>query len=291
MIARFNFTPVLGWSASRYDKFRICKRQYYYDYYLKYDNDYPEYRIRALKEMTSIPLSIGIITHKVIKVLLKRLIKSEVTIDRQRFLDFARRETEKYCKQHTFSEVYYDEIDQINTTELFDVIKENLMNLLNSDRFLWIKEKAIGNKDNWIIEPPGYGECRLDSLKAYCKVDFLFPVDNKVYIIDWKTGKKNEEKHTKQLLGYVSWASYHLKKDPEIIIPIIAYLQPSYQERRARFNEYDIQDFKIEVSEATEEMYSFCKDIEENIPLDKGKFKKTGNSRICEYCNYRELCE
>jgi len=291
MIKKFDYTAILGWSVSRYDRFKICKRQYYYEYYARFDSMYPKYKIDELKKLTSIPLAIGITVHEVIKVLLERLLKSEEEIDIKRFLDFARRETEEYCRKNTFAEVYYKEINFVNPQDLFNEIEKDLMNFLNSKRYKWLKTKAINSKDNWLIEPSGYGECRLQGIKAYCKVDFLFPVDNVVYITDWKTGKRDAEKHRKQLLGYVSWASYHFGKNPEEVIPVIAYLQPSYDEKTMKFNEYDIEKFIILVREETEEMYSFCSDVGENIPEDKKKFIKTTNNRICNYCNYRELCK
>ena len=38
MLKQFEFTPILGWSASRYDTFKSCQRRYYYTYYAKYDS-------------------------------------------------------------------------------------------------------------------------------------------------------------------------------------------------------------------------------------------------------------
>ena len=38
-IKRFPFTSILGWSATRYETFSICKRKYYYQYYSKYDRE------------------------------------------------------------------------------------------------------------------------------------------------------------------------------------------------------------------------------------------------------------
>jgi len=290
MTRKFEYTPILGWSVSRYDKFFSCKRQYYYGYYAKYDKDYSKEKIDKLKKLTSIPLERGIIVHDVIGVLLHRLLKSEKVIDVTLFLDFAERKTEERCRLKTFMEVYYNEISNINTDELFNEIQKSLNNFLNSDRYNWLTKEAVLDKKNWLIEPPGYGETRLNGMKVYCKVDFLFPVDNEIYIIDWKTGKRNEEKHKKQLLGYVSWASYHFEKDPIGIIPVIAYLQPSYEEVEMKFNEYDIQEFAIQIKREREEMYSLCSNIEENIPEDKEEFIKTTNIRVCNYCNYRELC-
>lgn len=288
MIKRFNYTPILGWSVSRYDKFKLCRRQYYYEYYAKYDKAYA--KIKELKKLTSNPLAIGIVVHDIISVLLERLLKSEESIDVNRFLDFAEKSTERYCQENIFAEVYYNEISSVEKEILFDVIKKDLMNFLNSSRYKWLRTKAINNKDYWLIEPPGYGEFRLNDMKVYCKVDFLFPLEDETYIIDWKTGKLDNEKHRTQLLGHVSWASYNLNIGPENITPIVAYLKPTYREIKMRFNGYDLQDFILQVREETEKMYSLCRNVEENIPEGKKKFIKTENKRICAYCNYRELC-
>jgi hypothetical protein len=64
---KFVFSQKLGWSVSRYSLFETCKRQYYYNYYAKYDPEYPLKKILALKKMTSIPLEVGNIVHDINK--------------------------------------------------------------------------------------------------------------------------------------------------------------------------------------------------------------------------------
>ena len=34
-IKQFPFTPILGWSSTRYDMFSLCRRRYFYHYYGK----------------------------------------------------------------------------------------------------------------------------------------------------------------------------------------------------------------------------------------------------------------
>jgi CRISPR/Cas system-associated exonuclease Cas4 (RecB family) len=288
-LQRFEFTPILGWSASRYDMFQSCKRHYFYNYYGKYSRELLA-KISALKKMTSIPLEIGCIVHDTIAVLLRRLLKSDGAIDQPRFVAYAIRKTSEYCGRKRFSEVHYGEVDKIDESEIAGVVEKCLLNLLQSDRFTWLKEMATSNKLEWVIEPAGYGETRIDGMKAYCKVDFLFPVGDKTFIIDWKTGKAHDEKHRKQLVAYSSWATFHFSKDPADIVSIIAHLQPSYEEMEVTVNEFDIQEFSTQVRTETEEMYSFCVDVEENIPKRQNAFTQTTNKKICAYCNFRELC-
>jgi len=289
LIKKFDFTPILGWSVSRYDTFKTCRRRYYYTYYAKFDPEYPADKINRLKQMTSIPLEVGNIVHDIIKVLLERLQKTEQQIDSKKFYEYARKITEQYCRK-TFSEIYYNEIDHLNIDEIYENVRLNLSNLLNSDRFMWLIRNAIKNKDQWVIEPPGYGQTVINGLKAYCKVDFLFPVDDILFIMDWKTGKADSTKHYKQMVGYTAWAAFHFNHDPEKIHPIIAYLKPEYAEENLRITQTDTNNFADTVKKETMEMYDFCSNIEENIPKEKSLFEKTTLRIFCDYCNFRELC-
>ncbi len=288
-IKQFEFTPILGWSASRYDTIKTCQRRYYYTYYAKFDPVLSIDKINRLKKMTSIPLEIGNIVHDIIKVLLERFQKTDKQIDSRRFYDYARNITEQYCKK-PFAEIYYKEINQVNIDDIYENVRLCLSNLLNSQRFLWMIQNAIKKKDQWVIEPPGFGQTLINGLKAYCKVDFLFPVDDNFYIMDWKTGKAASLKHRKQMLGYTAWASFHFEHAPEKIHPVIAYLKPDYSEDTMNISQTDTEDFADTVKNETLEMYNFCTNIEKNIPKEKDLFEKTTNTIFCNYCNFRELC-
>lgn len=289
-IKRYDYSDILGWSVSRYDKFKLCQRQYYYSYYAKYDTDCPRSKIDTLKAMTSVALETGNIIHDTIKAFLERLLKSEKPVNSEKFLAYARKLTDEYCGSKTFAEVYYKQIEKIDTGRIYENVKTGLDNFTGSDRCRWIIEKAIKNKTGWVIEPPGYGETRIDGMKAYCKVDFLFPVDDDIVILDWKTGKADEKKHSKQLIGYSTWASNNFGKEPSRIFPVTAYLLPQYSERPIKVSMSDITTFTSTVKTETGEMYAMLKNIEQNIPKEKKEFAMTSNMKICDFCNYRELC-
>jgi len=288
-IKQLPYTPILGWSASRFDTFKTCRRRYFYTYYAKFDREFPLSKINQLKALTTIPLETGNIVHDVIKVLLERFQKSHARIDLPKFHDYTRKLTGRYCEK-PFAEIYYQEISRLNVDEIFENVRLCLDNLLNSPRFHWLIQNAIATRDRWIIEPPGYGQTVIKEYKAYCKVDFLFPVGDKLYIMDWKTGKADAVKHHKQMLGYAAWAAFHFGHDPESIDPVIAYLKPDYTEDALHVTRADIDGFAKIVKNETLEMYSFCADIEENIPKEKGLFEKTPLKVFGDYCNFRELC-
>jgi CRISPR/Cas system-associated exonuclease Cas4 (RecB family) len=118
----------------------------------------------------------------------------------------------------------------------------------------------------------------------------MFPSGDKIIILDWKTGKKNEKKHSKQLVGYAVWASFHLDKKASDIEPIIVYLHPEYEEISLKPTEDELIEYKERIFSETKEMYGYCSNFEENIPLDKEKFPMLEDTTICKYCNFKELC-
>jgi hypothetical protein len=66
-----------------------------------------------------------------------------------------------------------------------------------------------------VVESNGdkYGETRIGVTKAYCVIDFLFPVGDETIIMDWKTGSASST-HQKQLLGYVLKAQTEFAINP-----------------------------------------------------------------------------
>ncbi len=275
---------------SRYDMFSICKRKYFYHYYGKYDPEVPMRLIQELKELSAVPLATGIAVHTVIQVLLNRLMRTSQDIDREQFFDFAFRRTKQRADSESFHEVYYREREAVVVEDLYPKVQSCLENLLESDRYRWLVEEAIATRDRWVIEPPGYGETRMDGLKTYFKVDFLFPIGDQLHILDWKTGKRDPEKHRKQLVGYSAWASYHFEVGVEKVVPTIAYLDPQYAEVEEVFNAFDLEHFAIQVRAESEEMQEYCRDVEQNIPAEKSEFPLIDDPRVCSHCEFRGLC-
>jgi hypothetical protein len=288
-IKRFPYTEVLGWSVSRYDRFKNCKRQYFYDYYSKYDKEIPFEKIQFLKALTSKALETGNIVHDIIRDMLGRFKKSSKPINRDKFFKYSFDITQKYCSSKIFFEAYYGN-EIISAAEIYTKVKIILENFIESKRFKWIEKYAVPNSARWIIEPEGFGETRINGYKAFCKVDFLFPVEDKIYILDWKTGKPDEVKHSKQLTGYSLWANYHFSKPASDIIPAIVYLFPEYSEKSVSIDDKKIADFALSVESETKEMYSYLNDTGKNIPKDKKEFSYAERSFFCKYCSYREIC-
>jgi PD-(D/E)XK nuclease superfamily len=285
----YSFSPILGWSISRYEVFDKCKRQYFYAYYSKFAVNVPSYKIQQLKNLTSFPLEIGNVVHDVLEAFLRRLQKSDSDIDERRFIGFARQKAQDYFSSKTFIEDYYESLEAPSFDEAFVKISKCLDNFIKSPCFSWIFMKAITNKENWLIEPPGFGETRLNGLKAYCKMDFLFPVGNEFHILDWKTGNKDHYKHSNQLIGYAAATHNNFNVPWKDIFPKIVYLFPEFEEFELDLKE-DVSLFFDKVKRQTEEMYAFCADVNQNIPLPIEAFALSPSKSACTFCNFQELC-
>jgi hypothetical protein len=286
----YQFTSILGWSISRFEMFDKCKRQYFYQYYPKFVRSVPFYKVAKLKELTTVPLEVGNAVHDCMEALLGRLQKSDSKIDEEKFFKFADEKLREYFSKKTFIEIYYNQTDELDFSGASEKVRICLDNFLSGPCFNWLYMKAITNKSGWMIEPSGYGETRLDGLKAYCKMDFLFPVDDGVYILDWKTGAKDEAKHASQLMGYAVAANSNFSIPWNRIFPKIVYLYPQYDEFEITFGEHELKNFFGTIRSQTELMQSFCKDIDQNTPRDISDFPPSPSPGLCRNCKFQELC-
>ena len=189
-IKHFPFTHILGWSATRYDLFSVCKRKYFFHYYAKYNLEIQVRRLTRFKELVTLPLETGgIVRYEVVEALLNRLKATTRIWKGARFHAYADNLIAQSLEQKPFEEVVYGEVNQIDPSDLAPKIHACLDNLLASRRYAWLVEEAVATAPEWIIDPPGYDKGELQDLKVYCKVDFLFPLGDELHIVDWKTGK------------------------------------------------------------------------------------------------------
>lgn len=287
----FSFTSELGWSVSRYDVFQSCKRKYYHQYYAKHDEPALRDRALLLKSMTTVPLEIGNIAHDVMESILHRLIKSSQPVDVNRLEKFVHQKAQEYVTSKKFLEVHYKEQEQIAWEPIAERAFGSIKNIVTSDRFAWILELPQSSKDQWMIEPAGFGETRIEGMKAYCKVDFMLPHEETIYIMDWKTGKPDPEKHRKQLIGYSLFAKYHFDGRFAQIVPMVCYVKEGYEEVQPEITDADISAFVETVRSETAEMKSYNLDEMKNTPKMKASFAMTDNISSCRFCEYRELCQ
>ncbi len=288
---RYPFTKILGWSNSRYELFTRCRRAYFFQYYSKFVPDVSFAKVNQLKNLTTVPMEVGNVIHHIVETFLKRLQKSDANIDEERFIQYGLKLCDEIFDKKNFLEEHYGYVASVNRDGAKEKIDKALTNFMKSPLYSWIFMKAILNKEHWVIEPEGFGETRIDGLKAYCKMDFLFPVDGEIHILDWKSGKQDVEKHTMQLLGYaVATQVNNPKVEGNKIYPRIVYINPDVSEFEVKITDEMLEQFTQTVREQSEEMQSYCTNIEENIPNSIEHFPTTEQDGICRNCFYQEIC-
>ncbi|MDC0272543.1 PD-(D/E)XK nuclease family protein [Crocinitomicaceae bacterium] len=286
---KFPFTSILGWSSSRYDVFSTCKRKYYYRYYAKHDTDFALDQINRLKQLTTVPLTVGSIAHDVIETLLKRLQKSDADIDTSRLKEHIAKMVEDTIQKSKFFEIYYQKQEELDKESMVEAIYKCLQLFIESDRYAWINQQPMEQRHKWVIEPPGFGETRINDLKAYCKVDCMIPTEEGVYIFDWKTGKNDVSKHRKQLIGYSLYAHNNFGHAEKDIRAFLVYLKDEFDEAELELQEGEVKQFYETLADDTTEMQSYCTDVDKNTPKGKDEFEMI-DSGLCGYCEFKELC-
>ncbi len=285
----YDYSSILGWSFSRYSLFNTCKRKYFYNYYPRKDKDFDFKTISLFKELKSIPLAIGDLSHTIIGKILTRIEDDQTEINIPVLEKRISSQVQYFLDNNNFLETRLDSNVEINFRQLQPKILEVVHNFLNSERFDWLKKAARVSDDSWLVESTGYGETRIDELKAYIKIDFLFKKEGDWFVFDWKSGKEKAA-HKFQLIGYAAWVNKSLGFDLKAIKPIISYLHPEYKEITIPISKDDIDSFSLTLKEQTVEMQSFCSDIENNIPLEKSNFPLLDVRAVCSHCNFQELC-
>lgn len=292
----YPFSKILGWSSSRYDLFNLCKRKYCYQYYSNFWGEQSE-KVNKLKGLTTIALEVGNLYHDMMEIFLDRLQKSDKPIDKEKLFAYIDKLCGEKLPKKLFFEDYY-KTAVIDFTEIGGKVKFCVENFLNSPILEWLNSIKMEDRKNWLVEAGSkmngtkyFGETRIDGIKAYCKMDFIFVLNDEIHIVDWKTGKKDESKHKKQLLAYAV-AAKGLNKDisAEKIFPKAIFINGNYEEMSVKFTEEDLAGFVEVVRNETVQMQRFCADIENNIPLATDEFDKCGYDNICKFCEYKELC-
>lgn len=289
-LSNYAFSPQLGWSTTRSETFRTCRRRYFFQYYTRYVPEVPAYHLQRLRNLSSIPMTVGQSVHEVLAAVLNRLVRTSKSIDQARFGRYVSQTIDKQLASSELMEVYYKQRLNPDTDELMKLTFACLEQFLSSDRYTWFQDVLKGDP-NYLIEPPGYGEARLQAMKIYAKVDCLLEVNGEIVILDWKTGGQDPAKHLRQLLGYAAWAEHNLQLPTNRICCVAAYLKSPYQEITKQPTRADLQGLAAEVAAEIQQMESLCHDSERNIPLPIEEFGITENLGYCRNCQFRELCD
>lgn len=303
--------PEKSWSISRIKTIKSCLREYYYTYYGSHRGWDPEASYEQkyswrLKKLTNIWLAFGDVIHKAIKNIIdfkKNNIDKEIDVDalkefvRTNLNIIVKQSSRKdsilrwneYPKGNMLLEYYYDgKLEREDILEIKERIEQCVENIfesktffdINKGEYLDILEVDEGNFDYFFHE----------GVKVFALIDLLYlDNDRNIVIVDWKSGKQNEEDR-EQLLVYLLYVMEKYNVPVEKVKGRVEYLLQGEHVEYSFTNE-DVEHIKNRISLEINVINALLVDENNNIPKDKDTFIMCDEDFKCNKCKYRRLCK
>ncbi|MGV3075399.1 PD-(D/E)XK nuclease family protein [Clostridium baratii] len=303
--------PEKSWSISRVKTIKSCLREYYYTYYGSHRGWDPEVSYEQkyswrLKKLTNIWLAFGDVIHKAIKNIIdfkKNNIDKEIDVDalkefvRTNLNIIVKQSSRKdsilrwneYPKGNMLLEYYYDgKLEREDILEIKERIEQCVENIfesktffdINKGEYLDILEVDEGNFDYFFHE----------GVKVFSLIDLLYlDNDRNIVIVDWKTGKQNEEDR-EQLLVYLLYVMEKYNVPVEKVKGRVEYLLQG-EHVEYNFTNEDVEHIKNRISLEINVINALLVDENNNIPKDKDTFIMCDEDFKCNKCKYRRLCK
>lgn len=303
--------PEKSWSISRVKTIKSCLREYYYTYYGSHRGWDPEASYEQkyswrLKKLTNIWLAFGDVIHKAIKNIIdfkKNNIDKEIDVDalkefvRTNLNIIVKQSSRKdsilrwneYPKGNMLLEYYYDgKLEREDILEIKERIEQCVENIfesktffdINKGEYLDILEVDEGNFDYFFHE----------GVKVFALIDLLYlDNDRNIVIVDWKTGKQNEEDR-EQLLVYLLYVMEKYNVPVEKVKGRVEYLLQG-EHVEYSFTNDDVEHIKNRISLEINVINALLVDENNNIPKDKDTFIMCDEDFKCNKCKYRRLCK
>ena len=323
------FRNVFSWSNSRHNAFNDCKRKYYFQYYGFWDgweNDAPE-RVKTiyrLKKLNSRHTWKGTIIHEAIAFLLKSLFENE-TLDIEEFKEaVVNKMRDQYRSSNSgnyktdpknnfglLEHYYEEEIDDKTWQLLRDDVIRSIDNFRGSK--FWEKAQSLPQDDclslegdlkgseniwknissdlnTWKNLPSGKPDTfSVGGIKVWVKLDFAYPEEDSVQIIDWKSGNSKKEPDPTQLNIYGYYAS-KVWGVTEEKVQLTAYNVNQDEQYDRTFSKEQKQVTREKILNSVDTMKEMLADKDANQAEEKD-FPKVDNDNFCRHCRFRQVCK
>jgi len=301
MTKKKEITNDFTWSFSRHRMFNSCKRKYYYQYYGSWggwENSAEETtkKLYMLKNITTLPMLAGDVVHKMISIVLESWKKRyEISVEKaenQIINNFRRAWREsKNCewekspkwKTNLFEHYYEENPSKDRLLEIKDTLVESIHGFYLSESFDFIKTLST---QEWLSKEK-MDTFDFHATKIWCVVDFAVRHTERVYIYDWKTGKKTPEDEV-QLSIYALYAREKWDVDLKDLRLIDVYLK-HHLSPKIKPNRTIVTKTENMINDSIFNMKELLDDEFEN-KASIGKFPMVDNNWVCSYCKYKEVC-
>lgn len=293
-----------SWSRSRSKSFDECARRYWFTYYGSWEGWEPQSPPRTrqayiLKQLQSRWMWVGSLVHDTVaKVLVSaragRPIPEEQAIEEalQRMrAEFRASRAGEYLKRPKktcglFEHEYKLDLSDDQWGEAADHMKACVSAFYKSP---WFEKLPRLPRGAWLpIEELSH--FYLDGVKVFVKPDFAYRSDETtVEIIDWKTGRRDEEADPVQLACYAlhaldqKWAA-----EPEQVVTN-EYNLALGKGRETRMSAARLDEVKAAILASAAAMKQRLDDPARNVATES-KFPVATDPSTCRSCNYRKIC-
>lgn len=293
-IKKYPFTLIPGWSYSRSRTLRECPRRYWFSYYGENFGDAEiSKKIKRLKQLTALPIEVGGVIHQTIGDALKEVLMRGEMPSEEKLILRGHIALKILLESQKFIENELGEgLDEKRIADAFEKIKSSLSTFYSHPLLPEIISSLEERSKSCLVDPAGYGECRIDKKKVYAKSDLIY-IDDKgqTKVVDWKTGKPNREENLIQLGGYLFYAVDHLDHSIDNLEGRMIYLDPPDDDFILKPTEESLGMIKQRIMREIEGIEECCSDVENNIPKSMKHFPKTVDTHFCLYCKYNHFCD
>jgi hypothetical protein len=298
------FKNDFSWSKTRDEVFRTCPRQYWFAYYGYWDGwlaSAPDRtrQIYVLKNLKNRHIWAGEKVHECIQRSLNNIRRGisvlpvdeivTITLDQMR-ADYRSSKAKNYWKKPKtcalFEHEYEIEVTDEEWKETAGHVEAWLRNFYASDIYDGLKSHP---KEEW-FEVEEFSSFHLGDIRINLVIDCAIKEGESVFIYDWKTGKSLSEDLSVQLACYALYAIEKWGIDPEKLV-VIEYNLSFDKANCFSVTHGEVEELKSYVRGSIKDMQSLLIDVENNVPLEEGRFSKVEDERVTQRCNFRKVCK
>ncbi len=304
---------IFSWSISARDGFAECRRRRYWAKYAMWNGWKAEapaiqriaYRLSKMENRFT--LQGNAVERAVMWALRQRQDGRTVTVDEtyeataKPYLNQCWSESrkklwqsnpKKYCclHEHYYPDLYRDPVEDM-TGRMVGQVRQCIANFLEKnlpglsairpEQELPIGTMVTGDPESF----------RLDDVKVYAIPDYAYRADNRLHIRDWKAGNPRPA-HRDQMAIYGLWANQKHRLPADQIQVHLEYLMLGNTVSTG-LKDADLEYARRVVVESVAEMTEYLEggDIRRNMPLPKEDWELSADMRVCERCNFYEMCK
>lgn len=302
-----DFKNEFSWSNSRDNLFKECKRAYYYNYYGSWggwERDKADKVTRilyVLKNLQNRWQWKGSMVHHEIERILKELVSTGNLIAPKKSIDRVTGLMRQGFRSSRDGLSWQKDGSLRNETALFEHeyktgTPDEIWKKIHDEVVLCVESfyrspvlelvKKLPKEKVLSVESMTAASLSFSPETIFVKLDLAYEIDDRIEIVDWKTGSSEAERLQFQV--YTIFALEEMDVPLEKI-SLIEYNLLGDGPLTHRFSVDELRDAKDYINNSIAGMKSYLADPEENIAV-MTDFPRTDNDRTCELCNFKKIC-